>query len=591
MADKRTIRRMAIIAVLAVLVSLIEVAAIALMVPLVELLSGGNLDDAGRAGQFVGDLVGDTTARSQTLIVLFLVVGLLVVKVIAAGFVRKGTIAAVTRGATTASANLFAAYLRAPLSFHAHRNSAAAARTSALSLMIVYNLGLLGVATVFVEACTVVCITLLLLVMSPLAAIVAVIYFGLAMIAFGRLVQRRTEELSRRRDDVSADSLATLQQGLGGLREIRLRGDEQAWTDRFQQTNTIREVLDRQLIFSAEFGRYYIEGTFFVGFALIASVQVLTRDEAAFAGLALMLAAGVRLLPSAGRLLYGVSLTKQGRGSSRIVTDELDELGIDRLERVNWDQQDGPETIWLSEPVSVQLRNVSYRYPGAQPFAVHDLNLTVAPGESLGIVGPSGSGKSTAVDLICGLVPPTSGEILFDGELLAPGRPRPRIAYVPQDVFLLEGSVSANIHFSDGPIDEVALARAIRLAQLDRWIESLPEGVNTLVGERGALVSGGQRQRIGIARALYLKPSVLILDEATSALDVEIEAELNDAIKSLGRSTTLIVVAHRLSTVRRCDRILVLEDGEVVGLDTYDDLRRNHARFSKWVHLAEAVPS
>jgi ABC-type multidrug transport system fused ATPase/permease subunit len=224
-------------------------------------------------------------------------------------------------------------------------------------------------------------------------------------------------------------------------------------------------------------------------------------------------------------------------------------------------------------------------------MAVSDLNVEIEAGESLGLVGLSGSGKSTAADLICGLLVPTAGEVRIGGFPATNRRERPRIAYVPQDVFLLEGTVEANIHFSVGPVDNAAMSRAIQVAQLGDWIDSLPYGADTEVGERGALVSGGQRQRIGIARALYQKPSVLVLDEATSALDVETESAFTDAINAIGHRTTLIVIAHRLSTVRGCDRILLLEEGTAAALGSYDELLAQDSTFARWVGLATADQS
>jgi ABC-type multidrug transport system fused ATPase/permease subunit len=378
-----------------------------------------------------------------------------------------------------------------------------------------------------------------------------------------------------------------LQQGIGGLREIRIRGDEAARVESFRRTWVDVQNLDRKLLFGSEFGRYYIETTFFVGFGVIAAAQILTQGDSAFASLAVMLAAGFRLLPSAGRLLGGVNSARAGRGSLSVLTDELDAMGIDRLSDVVI-PADSHVTERSLGPARVEIDHVSYRYPSSDRAAVSDLNVVVEAGASLGLVGASGSGKSTAADLICGLLVPMAGEVRVGGCSTTNRRDRPRIAYVPQDVFLLEGTVAENIHFASGPVDHAAMSRAIDTAQLGEWIASLPHGLDTEVGERGALVSGGQRQRIGIARALYQSPSVMVLDEATSALDVETEAALTEAIKTIGQRTTLIVIAHRLSTVRSCDQILLLDDGSAAALGSYDELAAEDSTFARWVGLATA---
>ena len=586
-ADRRTLHRLGLVAMFALGAALLEVAALAATIPLIQLLSGNDLDEAGIPGQVADHFVAGYSHQTQTLIVLGVVVGLLLTKVVVSAFVRWFAVGVITTGATTATTNLFAAYLRAPLEFHTRRNSAAASRTATISMTSIFTTGLLGVSTALTESTLILLVGGLLFIVSPLSAIAAIAFFGVALMVFNRVVKHRTHELAKDRDDAAGLALIQLQQSLGGLREIRLRADEQEHIENFRETRTFQQTLERRLLFSTEYGRYFIEGTFFIGFGIIATVQILLQGDQAVAGLAVMLAAGFRLLPSAGRLLFAVSCVRQGEGSLAVVTEELDGMGMWKLESADAvepsDAEDGS-----AGPSWVEVDNVTFRYADTVHPAISGISVTIAPGQSLGIVGTSGSGKTTLVDVICGLLAPTTGVVSVDGTTMSDGHIVPRVAYVPQDVFLLDGTIRRNIAFSDKPADAASLDRAVELAQLDRWLETLPDGLDTKVGERGALVSGGQRQRIGIARALYRNPSLLILDEATSALDVETEAELTAAITRLGRTITMIVVAHRLSTVRGCDRILVLEEGRVAGLGTYDDLSREHSTFSKWINLASS---
>jgi ABC-type multidrug transport system fused ATPase/permease subunit len=225
--------------------------------------------------------------------------------------------------------------------------------------------------------------------------------------------------------------------------------------------------------------------------------------------------------------------------------------------------------------------DVTFAYePEARP-AISRIHLRLAAGESLGIVGATGSGKSTLVALLLGLLTPTSGRILVDDTPLT-GRERAwqrLIGYVPQDPYLLDDTVRRNIAFGvpDALIDDQRVARASSLAQLEELVRQLPEGMDTPVGERGARLSGGQRQRVAIARALYGEPSVLVFDEATAALDPQTEREVTKAIATLHGTRTLIVIAHRLSTVQGCDRLIFLQDGRVAAAGTYDELLGNAA--------------
>jgi ABC-type multidrug transport system fused ATPase/permease subunit len=235
------------------------------------------------------------------------------------------------------------------------------------------------------------------------------------------------------------------------------------------------------------------------------------------------------------------------------------------------------------------LEHLSFRYSGTERDVLDDIELRVPAGSTVALVGSSGAGKSTLADVLMGLHRPTAGRVAVDGvnirtDIVAWQR---SIGMVPQDVYILDATLRANVAFGEAPdaVNERRLAAALTRAQLDNLVNDLPNGVDTIVGERGGRLSGGQRQRIGIARALYLEPSVLVLDEATSALDSETERQITDTIESLHGQMTVVVIAHRLSTVRKCDILLYLEQGRIAAAGTFESVAAESPAFARLVKL------
>jgi ATP-binding cassette subfamily C protein len=235
----------------------------------------------------------------------------------------------------------------------------------------------------------------------------------------------------------------------------------------------------------------------------------------------------------------------------------------------------------------IRVQNLEFKYPGAEVHSLHGVNLEIPRGSAVGVVGATGSGKTTLVDLILGLLTPTAGRILVDDQDLT-GHMRAwqrQVGYVPQDIYLMDDTIRRNVAFGikDADIDNTAVNRAIEAAQLSSFIVSLPAGVDTMVGERGIRLSGGQRQRIGIARALYHDPEVLVFDEATSSLDTETERFVMQAVERLRGARTIILIAHRMSTVRGCDKLFFLSDGRVLASGAFDSLLAENERFKTMV--------
>ena len=405
----------------------------------------------------------------------------------------------------------------------------------------------------------------LFLVQPVIAISAAVILGGFYAVTFQVLTHKR-REVDQNVKTHFAGSYREANQMLGGIKAVKVHRAEEHFLARFANHSSIMARMFARTPIFANSARYIVEPLAFGG--LVAAVLVLAIRGRDFSdilpNLGVMALAGYRLLPSL-QLLYA-QLTQVS--SMRHAVDEVyDEFVAAETDR-------SVATLLNAEPVksvnplhwtkAITLREVSFHYPGLSRPAVEELSLVIPKNSSVGVIGPTGSGKSTFVDLLLGLYQPTAGEILIDGQQLIPARLpswQASIGYVPQDIFFMDDTIARNIAFGlpDEKIDAPQLREACAMAQiLDVIEEQLPNGFDTMVGERGIRLSGGQRQRIGLARALYHRPSLLILDEATSALDVATEAKLLEALRSLSGKLTLVVAAHRLSAVANCDRLINL---------------------------------
>jgi ATP-binding cassette, subfamily B, bacterial PglK len=347
----------------------------------------------------------------------------------------------------------------------------------------------------------------------------------------------------------------------------------------------------RVAIFLGELPKYVFELVFIVGIGLMTVYVFATSPSGqAVAALALVAAAGFRIMPGAVRLIGALHVVRLGGAAFDLVRADL--MAAEKTEAAQPTEPVSPPQLEVTGSITVE--EVGFCYPDRAEAALADISVDIPVGSAVALVGASGAGKSTLVDVILGLQTPTTGRVCVDGRDIRELLPawQQSLGLVPQDVYLLDDTLRANIAFGQRPedIDEERLAASVARAQLQELVAELPEGLETSVGERGMRLSGGQRQRIGIARALYPEPTLLILDEATSALDNETERRISQTITDLHGDITILIVAHRLSTVRSCDQIVFMKAGRVAATGTFASLQAKNADFATLVHLGSLQP-
>ena len=474
---------------------------------------------------------------------------------------------------------LLAGYLHQPYSWFLDRHSADLGKNVLSEVGLVVNGVLMPSMTVIANGVVAFALLVLLLTTHLKLALVVGVTLSAAYFSIYIIMSRYLSKIGRDRKKANQQKFSVLAEAFGAAKEIKIGGLEEEYVRRFSRP---AESFAQQQAIAATISlmpRYALEALAFGGILLIA-LFLMAGSEGLVEGLptiALYAFAGFRLMP-AFQQVYG-SLTQL-----RYSVPALDALHAD-LASLSAVDMSGANVERLCLNDAISFKHVSYAYPKANKNVVRDLSFEIRAKSTVAFVGSTGSGKTTIVDLIMGLLEPQLGLVRVDGITLKNHNLRQwqrSIGYVPQQIFLFDDTVAANIALGVAPadIDIASVERAAKIANLhDFIVSSLPNGYASTVGERGVRLSGGQRQRIGIARALYHNPEVLVLDEATSALDNITEHIIMDAIKSMGQQKTVILIAHRLSTVRECDCIYLLRQGEIIASGAYDELERDSELF------------
>jgi ABC-type multidrug transport system fused ATPase/permease subunit len=487
------------------------------------------------------------------------------------------------------SGEVYRRTLYQPYKVHVARNSSEVIsgitqKVSSTVLSVIYPM-----MTLISSGVTLIATLVTLLVIDPVLAVSAGFGFGISYGVITWFSRRHLHENSRLIATSYTQEIKALQEGLGGIRDVLLDGSQPVYFEIYRRADRALRRAQGNNVFIAQSPRFSMEA---VGLILIAGLAfLLSRSSrgitAALPVLGALALGAQRLLP-AMQQAYNAWATIAGSHAS--FQDTINLL----------DQPMPPQSTWARTAAlpfneQISFNQVFFRYAAQGPWIIDNLNLIIPKGARVGLVGATGSGKSTVLDLLMGLLQPDAGAISIDGRALDAGTVRAWqacIAHVPQNIFLADASLAQNIAFGVPP-EEIDLQRvrmAAERAQVAEFVDAMPEGFNSTVGERGVRLSGGQRQRIGIARALYKQASVLVLDEATSALDNTTERSVMDAIEGLSRDLTIVLIAHRLSTVRRCDTIIEIDGGRVVAQAPYDQLIESSQSFNRMASAGKLNP-
>jgi ABC-type multidrug transport system fused ATPase/permease subunit len=531
--------------------------------------------------------LSSTSFQNQIAILAGIATALLVTRTVLSIFFSRKIIFFLSRQSAKLSSSLLSKLLGKSMLFMYSRSAQENlyALTSGVNSM---TLGVIGsTVSLIADGSLLLIMSIGLFVVDPIIALSTFGVFSIISLSLYYLLQKRARRLGELEAELNIHSNEKILEVINSYREISVKNRKYYYANeiskiRFELSNTMAETS-----FMPNISKYVIEITVVIGALLVSAVQFILQDAPhAVATLAIFLAAGTRIAPAILRIQQGAIVIRGSIAAAKTTLTLLDELNdAEQLEETN----NAIDYIYNGFSPNIKFTDVSFCYPEKSTAAVKSATLELSSGSTNAFVGPSGAGKTTIVDLLLGLLEPSNGEILISNvspqEAITnwPGS----ISYVPQDIQVINGSVLENVIFgypkNTANLDRVW--KVLELAQLTETINSLSSGLDSHVGEYGKLLSGGQRQRLGIARALYSNPKLLVLDEATSSLDGQTEYDISEAIQKLKGEVTIVVVAHRLSTIRKMDNVIYMDLGKIIAFGSFEDVRNQVPDFEKQAQL------
>ncbi len=474
------------------------------------------------------------------------------------------------------SSRLFNVYMNTPYAFHLRRNSADLIRNVSTESEYLAGRVIMPVLQIATEGLMALGIITLLFIIEPMVTLVTLVLLGGVSLLFLKTMRHKMSYYGKEALRERTGLIKTVSEGMGGLKDVVITNRQNWFVKRFQKNV---DVLARAHIFrdvTRQSVKPIMETIAVTGMLVIAITLLWEGRSVAslVSTLALFALSIQRLLPATNSIVSEYN-------ALRYYSYAVDPIYSDLINTKTKDNRENTENITFNK--EIKLSSVNYSYPQSSETVIKDVSLDIPKSTAVGVVGSTGSGKTTIIDIILGLLTPESGSVKVDGVDIQNNLEgwQKNIGYIPQSIYLSDDTIKNNIAFGipEEEIDDQKIKEALRVARLDDFVKKLSEGTDTLIGERGVRLSGGQRQRIGIARALYNDPEVLVMDEATSSLDNITERFVIEAIERLKEDRTLIIIAHRLTTVKNCDKLYVIKEGKVIAEGSYNELLKHNGEF------------
>ncbi len=574
-------KRFYVLQIFVALMAVLEIFGVASMIPFMAVVGDmGQLKEDTLIAQVYQS--SGITSESQFVFVLgvFVLLALLISTIISMFTIWKLSIFAHQIGTEIAD-RLYTHYLKQGWLFHASGSSAQLTKKIATETIRVTGNILVPLMHMNSKILLVFLLSLSIFIYNPKVAMIGISIFVVTYIILFRIVRMRLAIFGKATSDVTEQRFRLMNEGFGGIKDVLLLGRDADFIERFNKTGNILAYSQGTATAIIQAPRYLVELIAFGSIILLILYLMISYEGnlgIILPILSIYAVGAIKLLPAFQQIYGSIGLIKANIAAFDSIQEDLNNSF-----RVESEKQIIEEE-YLNPKKQISLENIAFTYPSKEEPALNQLSMTIPANSVIGVVGPSGAGKSTLIDIFLGLIEPQEGQLIVDHTIINDQNRRSwqnSIGFVAQSIFLSEGTIAENIAFgiSNDQIDLDQVHKVIKLAHLDEFIETLNNGVDTKVGERGVQLSGGQRQRIGIARALYHKAEVIVFDEATSSLDGVTEKMIMDAIHDFSGKKTIILIAHRLRTVQKCDKIFFINNGTVADQGTYQELLKNNEHF------------